>query len=130
MTGADDDPPVQGLWVIEPIAAISAALATEVERHRETCGELLPVLLLDQLANWFVEAKTTYPGHAADADRLLDVLAEIWATGDDAARTAVATGFLEALPGPGQEGRETVEQLPTVLREELRRMEGWRPSGG
>lgn len=130
MTDAEDDPPVEGLWVVDPIAATSEALAREVERHQEICGELLPTLLLDQLAEWYVEARTSESGRAADADHLLDVLAEIWATGDDAARTAIATGFLEALPGPGQEGRETVEQLPTVLREQLRRMEDWRPSDG
>jgi hypothetical protein len=52
----------------------------------------------------------------------------LYSRGNDGLETVIATGFLEAMPHPHEPEREVVEQLPHALREELRRMENWKPS--
>ena len=117
----------------ESAAAVAAALrgasplaARMVDEHEQYFDEVLSTILLAEVARWYRDALTS--DSPDDAVGTVAALAELYVRGDDGVETVIVTGFLEALPHDGEADRWVVEQLPTVLREELRKMEEWRPS--
>lgn len=107
----------------------SPTAARLVQEHQEYFEEILSTVLLADIGRWYWSAVQQRDSEdAAEALRATRALAGLYAEGDDEIQTAIATGFLEALPHPDEDGRAVVERLPTVLREQLRRMEDWRPS--
>lgn len=122
----NDDVPIDeenGRRVAETVAATSATAAEMVREHEAEHGEILPTLLLDDVGSWFARSRAT----DAEAVRAVEAAGALYEHGDDDIQTIVATGLLEAMPQPHQEGREVVERLPAPLREELRRMENPAP---
>jgi hypothetical protein len=98
-----------------------------VQHHLEDNGEILSTVLLGDLGRWYrrsLEAADDRP----EALRTALALSGLFVRGDEDMRTVIATGFLEALPQVSEDGRHVVEQLPPALRDELHRMETWRPS--
>jgi hypothetical protein len=120
---------VEASHVARVIAETSPPAAAIVREHTEdNFGEVLPTVLLADIARWWKQAFGAGDAQAlVEADRAVDAIDELYETGDDSLQTIVATGFLEALPSPRAEGREIVERLPPPLREELRQMENWTP---
>jgi hypothetical protein len=79
-----------------------------------------PTVLLAELAHWYVAASLgPVAGSRAVADRVVVALAQEFRDGDDVMRAIIATGFLDALPGPGELGHEVVARLPRRLGREL-----------
>ncbi|GAA4797196.1 hypothetical protein GCM10023200_36730 [Actinomycetospora chlora] len=106
--------------VLVDAGAPTAALARE---HAERFGELLPTVLLADLARWYVAAVTgPVTGSRAVADRVAVGLAEAFRDGDGTTRAVIATGFLETLPRPGELGGEVGARLPRRLGRELAAM--------
>jgi hypothetical protein len=131
MTDNDDGPPIDEASARAVAAALSASsrrAAEMVREHAEDYEEVLSTILLDLVGMWFRTAVHTRTPDAADALSAAEALADLYSRGDDDLDTVIATGFLEAMPHPHEAEREVVEQLPPVLREELRRMENWKPS--
>lgn len=131
-TDEDDDLPFDN----ESAAKIAEALrhtspkATEiVEDHVGYYDEVLPTLLLAEIGRWYwstASTPDTSDGH--DASEAVQAISDLFEGGDESMRDIVATGLLESLPQPQEQGREVVERLPLPLREELRRMEDWNSS--
>jgi hypothetical protein len=123
----NDDVPIDGengRRVAEVVAATSSTAAKLVKDHVAEHEEVLPTLLLDVVGQWFVDTE----GRDDDASRAVEAVGQLLEHGDHDIRTIVVTGLLEALPHPGESGHEVIERLPTSLREELRKLEDWRPS--
>lgn len=131
MTDDEDDEPTEAELAEEaridgPLAASSDAVRAVIEEYHEAFGYGIPTVILGQVGRWYWEtARSTDPDTVREAQRAVQVLSDLYEDGDDSLQTIIATGFLEALPHPQEEGREVVELLPGPLREELRRMENW-----
>jgi hypothetical protein len=125
----DDEPAdLAGPILADALSRSSARAAEMVREHIDFNDEVLSTVLLASFGRWYQNSLQDDRPDAPDASRAAHVLADLFAGGDDEMETVIATGFLEVLPQPTEDGREVVEQLPPVLREELRRMENWRPS--
>lgn len=125
----DDDPPVDresAAMLAQAIARTSKRAAEIVRDHAAYFDEVLPTVLLADVGRWYRSA-TSQASAGSDADRAVHAISDLYETGNESMHAIVATGFLESLPQPGEEGREVVEHLPPRLREELRVMESWRP---
>lgn len=120
---------VEASRVARAIAGTSPHAAEIVAEHSDdNFGEILPVILVAEIARWWKAAFAAGDSESqADAERAVQAIDDLYRTGEDSLQTIVATGFLEALPSPSVTAREIVERLPAPLREELRRMEAWRP---
>jgi DNA-binding PucR family transcriptional regulator len=100
-----------------------APTAALVREHAEQFGDLLPTVLLADLARWYVAAVTgPVTGSRAVAERVAVGLAEAFRDGDGTTRAIIATGFLETLPRPGELGGEVAARLPRRLGRELAAM--------
>jgi hypothetical protein len=121
----DDAPDPHGPPLAEALAASSARAADIVREHIEYYDEVLPTVLLGDVARWYWKELAQRSSEAPAARSAAAVLGEMY-TGEPM-ETIIATGFLEGLPRPDEDGRDVVEELPGNLREELRRMEAWRP---
>lgn len=127
----DEEVPVDRASAAAVAAALRSASPTAarvVDEHRQYFDEILSTVLLADVGRWYRAALAS--GSPDDAVLAVAALAELYARGDDGIETVIVTGFLEALPHDGEAERWVVERLPTVLREELRKMEDWRPSSG
>jgi hypothetical protein len=125
----DDEPAdLAGPLLAEALSASSARAAQMVREHVDVNDEVLSTILLGSFGRWYWTSLQQGRSDARDAARAAQVLADLFADGDDDMQTAIATGFLEVLPHPDEQGREVVEQLPPILREELHRMENWKPT--
>jgi hypothetical protein len=104
--------------------------ATEIVRdHVEYYDEVLPTILLAEIGRWFASTASDPDGpDGREAARAVRAVSDLYECGNESMRNIVATGLLEALPQPHEDGREVVERLPPALRDELRRMENWTPS--
>lgn len=97
-----------------------APTAELVREHAEQHGEVEPTVLLAELAHWYVAASIgPVAGSRAVADRVVVALAQEFRDGDDVMRAIIATGFLDALPQPGELGHEVVARLPRRLGRQL-----------
>ncbi|MDD7942045.1 hypothetical protein PHK61_26875 [Actinomycetospora lutea] len=95
-----------------------------VREHGDQFDEVLPTVLLADLARWYVAASLgPVAGSRAVADRVVVALAQEFRDGDDVARAVIATGFLAALPAPGELGHEVVARLPRRLGREVAAMQ-------
>jgi hypothetical protein len=131
MTDIDDEPPDEtGPPLAEALRSSSREAAETVDRHVEGYDEVLSTVLLGDIARWYWRAVHEGTPDAPAALRAATVLSDLFVSGGEEMETAIATGFLEGLPHPDEEGREVVEQLPPPLREWLRHMENWKPSTG
>ena len=130
MTEPVDDEPADlaGPILADALSRSSARAAEMVREHIDFNDEVLSTVLLGTFGRWYQTSLQDDRSDAPDASRAAHVLADLFAGGDDEMETVIATGFLEAMPHPHEAEREVVEQLPPVLREELRRMENWKPS--
>jgi hypothetical protein len=127
---SDDDPPIDSAvarQVADTLSATSTTARTIVDEHIQQFDEVLSTVLLDEVGEWYRTSVHDGAEGAADAARAVSALADLFAAGGDSMRTAIATGLLEAMPGPNEEDRAVVEELPPPLRNELRAMEEWRP---
>jgi hypothetical protein len=116
-----------GPILADALSKSSASAAEMVREHVEFNDEVLSTVLLGGFGRWYWKSLQEGRSDGPDALRAAQVLADLFADGDDEMETVIATGFLEALPHPSEEGRDVVERLPPALREELRRMENWTP---
>lgn len=128
----NEDPPIDeelARALAGSLSKSSNRAADLVREHLDDYGEVLPHLLAADVARWYWRVGTR-PGtpEAVDADAAVAVLSDLFVRGDDDMQNVVATGFLEVLPHPDEDGREIVERLPPPLRDELRRMENWKRS--
>lgn len=129
----DDDEPTE--FELAEEARIDRALASSSDAVRdviddchEAFGHGIPTVVLGQVGQWYWKtAASIDPSAARDAQRAAQVLAELFETGDEFVQTAIATGFLEALPFPHEKDRRVVDLLPIPLRDERLRMESWAP---
>lgn len=131
MTNDEDGPQIDeasARAVSEALRASSRRADEMVREHAEDYEEVLSTILLDVVGVWFRTAVHAGTPDAADALRAAGALADLFSRGGDDLETVITTGFLEAMPHPREADRGVVEQLPIVLREELRRMENWKPS--
>ncbi len=129
MTDLDDEPPdATGPPLADALRSSSTEAAEIVDRHIECNDEVLSTVLLGDIARWYWRAVHRRTSDATAALRAAKVLGDLFAAGDEEMETVIATGFLEGLPHPDEEGREVVEQLPPSLRDWLRHMEDWKPS--
>jgi hypothetical protein len=125
----DDEPAdLAGPILADALSKSSARAAEMVREHVDFNDEVLSTVLLGGFGRWYWNSVQDGRSDAPDALRAAQVLADLFADGDDEMETVIATGFLEVLPHPTEEGRDVVEQLPRALREELRRMENWKPT--
>ncbi|GAA4910924.1 hypothetical protein EV188_10326 [Actinomycetospora succinea] len=116
--------PRTALAVARALVDAGPPTAELVREHAEQFDEVLPTVLLGDLARWYVAASVgPVAGSRAVADRVVVALAEEFRRGDDVMRAVVATGFLDALPGPGEMGHEVVARLPRRLGRELAAMQ-------
>jgi hypothetical protein len=129
----DEDPTTgepQGEEIARRIAQTSDAAALLVRENEQAYGEVIWSALLAQVADWHVDVQQHGTAEASAAsDRAVAALEKSFVDGDETTRTIIATGFLEMLPMGGG-GRDVVERLPAALREELARMEAWKPTAG
>jgi hypothetical protein len=127
--GADDDEPTefelaQEARIEERLAASSEAVRRVIDDCHGAFGYGIPTVVLSQLGQWYWRTALSPDLNVAGAaQRLAQVLSEIYENGDGFVQTAIATGFLEALPYPHEPDREVVDLLPVALREERQRME-------
>ncbi|HEY2220964.1 DUF7674 family protein [Actinomycetospora sp.] len=129
MADTDDEPPdLAGPILADALGKSSARAAEMVREHVEFNDEVLSTVLLGGFGRWYWSSLQEGRSDAPDALRAAQVLGELFADGDDEMETVIATGFLEALPHPSEDGREVVEQLPSSLRGWLRHMENWKPT--
>lgn len=120
---------VEATKVARAVAASSPTAAAIVREHVNDNDEVLPTVLLADVARWFRrQAHDSSDDVRRDLDRGLQAIAHLYDVGDESMQTIVATGFLEAMPHPDEAGREVVDLLPPSLREELRAMEGADPA--
>lgn len=107
------DPRVS-LPLVEALLGAAPAMAELVGEHAEQFSEVLPTVLLADVARWYVtEADRTA------ADRVAVAVGRLFGRDDDTVRAVVATGFLAQLPDRDEPGREVVRRLPRPLRREL-----------
>ncbi|HEY2220963.1 DUF7674 family protein [Actinomycetospora sp.] len=129
----DEDVPsidkVSARAVADALSASSRRAEEMVREHVEDYDEVLSTVLLDLVGEWFRTAVHAGTPDAKDALSAAAALADLYSRGDDGVETVIATGFLEAMPHPSEPGREVIDRLPALLREQLRRMEEWRPPG-
>lgn len=133
MTDFDDEFPVDvdsARRVARALRVSSSAAGRLVDEHEAEHGEVLPTLLLDLIATWFRTAVSAPTDDAHAALAATTTLADLWLAGGEGMETVIATGFLEALPHEDEADRWVVDRLPPLLREELRKMEDWRPTAG
>jgi hypothetical protein len=126
----EDGPPIDeasGRTVADALSASSRRAAEMVREHVEDYHEVLSTVLLDLVGEWLRTAVHDQTPDADDAVSAADALADLYSRGDEGLENVIATGFLEAMPRPHEAGREVVDQLPPILREQLRSMENWRP---
>lgn len=122
-TAADDERPDPRI----ALALTRALLDTEepaaeiVREHAAQFGEVLPTVLLADLARWYTRAVDD-PTDRASAGRVVGALRREFARGDDTMRAVIATGFLEALTSE-EAGGDMTRQLPRRLRRELEAMQ-------
>jgi hypothetical protein len=120
-----------------PAVDLVRALAQEfppvselVDDHLADNGEILPTILLSDLARWYVESdagRHDDRGRYAEAQAVVDHLARAFETAEGDLENTIAVGFVEALiPGDGSLP-EYAENLPESLRGELAKMMDWRP---
>lgn len=89
-----------------------------MREHAEQLGEVLPTVLLADVARWYVtEADRPTAGRVAAA------VGRLFGRGDDTMRAVVASGFLEQLPRRDEPCREVMRRLPRPLRRELDALE-------
>ena len=120
----------QGEEIARRIAQTSDAAALLVRENEQAYGEIIWAALLAQVADWHVDAQRHGTAEASAAsDRAVAALEKSFVDGDETTRTIIATGFLEMLPTAG-DGRDVVQRLPVALREELARIEAWKPTAG
>lgn len=127
---SDHDPPIDSAvarQVADVLSATSTTARTIVDDHIEQFDEVLSTVLLDEVGEWYRTSVHHGAEDAADAIRAVNALARLLAEGGDSMRTVIVTGLLEAMPRAGDEDRAVVEELPSLLRDELRFMEEWRP---
>lgn len=110
---AHPDPRVS-LPLVKAMIDAGPATAELVRAHAEQFGEVLPTVLLADLARWYVT-----DANRAEAERVATAVARLFGRGDDTMRAVIATGFLEQLPRREEPGREVVRRLPRPLRREL-----------
>lgn len=125
----DDEPTESELAeearIDELLAASSDAVRQVIDNCHEAFGHGIPTVVLGQVGQWYWRAAASEtPDEVRDAQRVAQVLSDLYESGDESIQTVIATGFLEALPHPHEEGRHVVELLPRPLLEQQRRMEG------
>ncbi|GLZ48320.1 hypothetical protein Acsp06_45050 [Actinomycetospora sp. NBRC 106375] len=120
MTAGDRADPRVAEVLARVLTGAGAPTAELVLDHVGRFGEVLPTVLLAEAARWYVAAVTgPLAGSRAVADRVGVALAEEFRRGDATMRAVIATGFLDALPRPGELGHEVVTRLPRRLGREL-----------
>ena len=85
------------------------------ERSRnENLGELLPLVVLTDMADWAVEQ----PGsNLPRVTQLLATLEREYAQADEVTREFIGAGFIEQLPSRTEPGGQIVNQLGPLLAE-------------
>ncbi|MFC5136999.1 hypothetical protein ACFPK1_02040 [Actinomycetospora rhizophila] len=129
---AEDQPTEFELAQESRIDAALGATSDAVRRIVEDChndlGYGIPTIVLGDVGRWYRQAAaSTEPDEVRDAQGAAQALSDLYETGEDFLQTVIATGFLEALPQPHEEGRQVVDLLPNALREQQRRMGNWSP---
>ena len=83
------------------------------ERSRDgNLGELLPLVVLSDIADWAVEQ----PGsNIPRVTQLLATLEREYAQGDELTREVIGAGFVERLPSRSEPGGQIVNQLGPLL---------------
>jgi hypothetical protein len=89
-----------------------------VREHTEQFDEVLPTVLLADLARRYVAAATDLDDGRA-AQQVVVTLDRLFRRGDDTMRAVIATGFLEGLPRRDEPGHGVLADLPRRLRREL-----------
>lgn len=100
---------------------------------RETEGEMLPHLLMDDVLEWLLDSVAEAPSDLMEATAILDTG---YTLGSEALRSLIVVSFLEALPGfdgaptdPFGRGQAVRRTLGPVLTEVLAELEKHRRSG-
>jgi hypothetical protein len=101
---------------------------------RDTEGEMLPHLLMEDVLAWLLEQVATAPGKPSRM--ALDILDEGYRTGTEALRALITVSFIEAIPGfdgdpsdPGGRGRALRLALGQTLSLVLVNLEHQRRGG-
>jgi hypothetical protein len=115
--------------VVHRLSALSTTVASLQREHEEdNDGELLPYLLLADVARWYVdrvEQREEDPSGYAEAVVVVDALGRELADADPDGPVVngIALGFLEELlPHAGSVVPEHVAVMPAPLRTEIDRM--------
>lgn len=122
---ADERPdPQLALTLARVLVDAGPPTAELVREHADQFDDVLPTVLLAELARWYVAAALgPVAGSRAVADRVVVALAEEFRRGDDTMRAVIATGFLDMLPRSGELGHDVVHRLPRRLGRELAAMQ-------
>lgn len=92
-----------------------------LREHEDDYDQVLGTVLLNEIGNWYVDswlARDTHPEKFEEAQQFVARMAARFPHITDDEQNMLATGFLEALPNPGEPHRDAVEQLPEPLRKE------------
>lgn len=95
-------------------------------KHEEYHDEILGTLFLNDVGDWYTEAwlaRDTDPASFGEVQQLVTRIAERYPEANDTEQTMIVTGFLEALPNAGEQGRGVIAELPNLLQQERERMD-------
>lgn len=117
--------------LVRRLAELSPGVAALVADHVQDNGEVLPTLMLADIARWYAAAcqdRDDDPARYAEAGSVARYLAEAFAHAPDELQNTIAVGFVESLIPQDPAAVDFLQQLPGPLRDELRRMIDWRPA--
>lgn len=113
----------------ERLALAAPELGVLQAEHEAEYEELLGHVLIGDICGWACQRLHTDP---VAVDAVLAEMARSLGPGDDPVANMICVSFLEGLGRSRSrpEEKELRRRLPAPLREQLERMEAWRPESG